>query len=186
MVELFDPEGQVAYQYQKSHPVVTVETDLVAGPKVMPHVDTKYGRLASAICFDMDFISFAHQAGEKEVDLVLQPSWTWGPIGKYHSEIQSFRAVENGLTLLRCSGWSPSTVYDPFHHIYAYKENLGFGSMLSEVPLRRHTKTLYTIIGNSFGWSCFVTMLVYVVVSWIPMNKINKWPGLVQFLKARP
>ncbi|ORX89570.1 carbon-nitrogen hydrolase, partial [Basidiobolus meristosporus CBS 931.73] len=186
MVTLFDPKGQIAYKYQKSHPVVIVESHIAPGPKVIPYVDTpEYGRLASAICFDLDFNTFMRQAGENEVDFLLQPSWTWGPIGKYHSEIQSFRAVENGMNLLRCSSWSPSTVYDPFHHIYAYKQNLGVGSMLAEVPLRRHTKTLYTIFGDLFAWCCFAATLLYVTVSWIPLATIGKWPALVQLLNAK-
>ncbi|KAK9729531.1 hypothetical protein K7432_000213 [Basidiobolus ranarum] len=186
MVTLLDPKGQIAYTYQKSHPVVMVETDLAPGPKVIPYVDTpKYGRLASAICFDLDFNSFMRQAGENEVDILLQPSWTWGPIGKYHSEIQSFRAVENGMTILRCSSWSPSTVYDSTHHLYAYKQNLGVGSMLAEVPLRRHTTTLYTIFGDLFAWCCFATMLLYITVSWVPMDRISKWPALAQLLQTR-
>lgn len=78
MFTLFDPKGQIAFEYQKAHPVIMVETDTIVGPNHLPVADSEYGRLGGAICFDMDFQNFIAQAGDQNVDILLQPSWTWG------------------------------------------------------------------------------------------------------------
>jgi len=44
------------------------------------------------------------------VDLLLQPSWTWGAILTRHMEGNAVRAVENGFSLLRCSSQGESGV----------------------------------------------------------------------------
>lgn len=81
MFTLLDPNGEIAFMYQKAHPVTMVETTVTAGPNVLPVADSeKFGRLGGSICFDMDFQNFIAQAGKKKVDLMLQPSWTWGKI----------------------------------------------------------------------------------------------------------
>ncbi|KAF9998698.1 hypothetical protein BGZ65_005829, partial [Modicella reniformis] len=77
MFTLFDPKGKVSFEYQKAHPVTMVETTVIAGPNKLPVVDSDFGRLGGAICFDMDFHNFIAQAGDQKVDILLQPSWTW-------------------------------------------------------------------------------------------------------------
>lgn len=71
------------------------------GPARLPHADTPYGRVSGAICFDMDHPSYVREAGLQRVDLMLQPSWTWGSIGQRHFATDALRAVENGFSLLR-------------------------------------------------------------------------------------
>ncbi|KAG0085981.1 hypothetical protein BGZ92_008556 [Podila epicladia] len=78
MYTLFDERGKVLFEYQKAHPVFMVENTVQPGPRVVPVVNTTYGRVAGAICFDLDVDTFIEQAGHKEADLFLQPSWTWG------------------------------------------------------------------------------------------------------------
>lgn len=95
MFTLFDPQGQVAFEYQKSHPVAMVETTVVAGPNKLPVADTeKFGRLGGAICFDLDFPNFIAQAGDQKVDILLQPSWTWGNNNMIGRLCQSFSILE--------------------------------------------------------------------------------------------
>ena len=45
-----------------------------------------------------------------QVDLLLQPSWTWGAILTRHMEGDSVRAVENGFSIFRCSSEGESGV----------------------------------------------------------------------------
>lgn len=53
----------------------------------MPTADTALGRLGGGICFDYDFPQYTRHAGhaQRRVDLMLQPSWTWGSMGRYHT-----------------------------------------------------------------------------------------------------
>ncbi|KAG0353102.1 hypothetical protein BG005_007536 [Podila minutissima] len=174
MYTLFDERGKVLFEYQKANPVFMVEATVQAGPWVVPVVNTTYGRVAGAICFDLDVDNFIAQAGHREADLFLQPSWTWGTIGRLEAMMQSFRAVENGFTLFRCSSWSPSTAYDPYRQLLGYKENLGTGTFTAELPLRGHVKTLYSVYGNVWGSICCVFAVLAVVLVALPQEQLEQ------------
>ncbi len=55
------------------------------------------------------------------VDIMVQPSWTWGPVGPLEFDTDAFRAVENGFTLLRCSSVGVSGVVSPFYRVLEYR-----------------------------------------------------------------
>lgn len=56
-----------------------------AGPKVLQYVDTEeFGRIGAGICFDYNFPDFIKQASTYKVDVMLQPSWTWGKTKNYY------------------------------------------------------------------------------------------------------
>ncbi|KAG0086826.1 hypothetical protein BGZ93_007159 [Podila epicladia] len=185
MYTLFDEQGNVLFEYQKANPVAMVETTVQAGPQVLPVADTKYGRLGGAICFDLDFPNFMAQGGQQEVDILLQPSWTWGSIGRLEAVMQSFRAVENGFTLFRCGSWAPSTAYDPYRQLLGYKENLGEGTFTAEVPLRRNVKTIYSIFGNTWGYICCAFAILAVILVLLPQRKLEDLSAKVQSAVGR-
>ncbi|KAF9182806.1 hypothetical protein BGZ50_004689 [Haplosporangium sp. Z 11] len=181
MFTLFDPKGQVAFEYQKAHPVAMVETTVVAGPNKLPVADTeKYGRFGGAICFDLDFPNFIAQAGDQEVDILLQPSWTWASIGRLEATIQSFRAVEQGLTIFRCGSWAPSTIWDPYHQLFGYKENLGSGTFTAEIPLRQHVTTIYSTVGNLWAYICCAVAVVSLILVALPKRLVDHWFDTVE------
>lgn len=98
-VVVIDRNGEVLDQYLKSHPT-PVEAS-VRGNGRMGLVDTPYGRLAWAICYDFDFPELIRQAGSKGADIMIDPSWDSAPITPMHSYMSTFRAVENGAALFR-------------------------------------------------------------------------------------
>ncbi|KAG0049775.1 hypothetical protein BGZ83_005423 [Gryganskiella cystojenkinii] len=178
MFTLIDNKGQIAFEYQKAHPVAMVETRVIAGPHVLPVTDTvdKFGgiRMGGAICFDMDFQNFIAQAGDKKVDLMLQPSWTWGSIGRLEASIQSFRAVEQGFTLFRCGSWAPSTVWDTYHQLFGYTYNLGSGAFHADIPLRRHVATVYNAVGNLWSYICCFYAIVTLGLILTPKRILDR------------
>ncbi|KAG0201930.1 hypothetical protein BGX33_010010 [Mortierella sp. NVP41] len=180
MFTLFDPKGQILFEYQKAHPVIMVETTTIAGPNKLPVADSGYGRLGGAICFDMDFQNFIAQAGDQKVDILLQPSWTWGSIGRLEASIQSFRAVEQGLTIFRCGSWAPSTVWDPYHQLFGYKYNLGSGDFTAEIPLRKHVPTVYNAVGNLWAYLCCAFAIVFLILVAVPKRHVDRWMEAVE------
>ncbi|KAF9113264.1 hypothetical protein BGX27_001908 [Mortierella sp. AM989] len=181
MFTLFDPKGQVAFEYQKAHPVTMVETTVIPGPNKLPVADSeKFGRLGGAICFDLDFPNFISQAGNQKVDILLQPSWTWGSIGRLEATTQSFRAVEQGLTIFRCGSWAPSTVWDPYHQLFGYKDNLGSGTFTADIPLRKHVATIYTACGNLWSYLCCAFAIVILILVITPKKHVDRWLEVVE------
>ncbi|KAF9906798.1 hypothetical protein BX616_000624 [Lobosporangium transversale] len=181
MFTVFDPRGQVVIEYQKAHPVTMVETTVIAGPNVLPTFDSeKYGRFGAAICFDLDFQNFIAQAGDKEVDILLQPSWTWASIGRLEASIQSYRAVEQGFTVFRCGSWAPSTVWDPYHQIFGYKYLLGSGTFTTDIPLRKHVPTIYNAVGNLWAYICCVFSIIALILVIVPKRFVDSWMHAVE------
>ena len=59
------------------------------------------GRMATAICFDADFPEFIRQAGQGSADLLIVPANEWKEIKDVHAQMAAFRAIENGVPLVR-------------------------------------------------------------------------------------
>ena len=162
MFVFFTPNGTSVLDYQKSHPVFIIEDNLTPGPKKVQFFDDPYLgiRIGVAICFDFDFPQFIRQAGQNNVDLMLQPSETWGPIGAFHASMDSFRSIENGFTMVRCSDYGESRSVDNLGRLISRKASGKKGTYIAEVPFPRSKFTLYSAIGDTMGWLC----LAYVVV----------------------
>ena len=49
------------------------------GKREIQYVDTSlFGRISAGICYDFNFPWFIRQASKKNVDLMIESSWTWG------------------------------------------------------------------------------------------------------------
>ncbi|CAI5505167.1 unnamed protein product [Closterium sp. Naga37s-1] len=129
---LIDPSGAPILRYNKTHLFPSVEDDVLPGSGSLPVVDTELGRMSVAVCLDMQFPALIRQAGRQGyvrvcakpclvfllhvvnlVDILLEPSWSWGATGHLLSDGDAVRAAENGLTLLRCCSVGVSGVVSP-------------------------------------------------------------------------
>ena len=63
---LIDANGDVAWHYLKTHPVPGASHK--AGDGILPVLDTEFGRISNAICYDLDFPNLIRQAGRAEAD----------------------------------------------------------------------------------------------------------------------
>ena len=157
----------IALRYQKTHPVPQVEDTVEPGSGDIPVVQTWFGRVGAAMyvrrmrsgegwvffhldsCFDFNF-PFVNQVHGKYADLMIQPSWTWGPNGVFHAYVNRLRAVENGFTQIRCSSYGVSGIFDPFHRIHLQQYTLGHGhGFVTEIPLYGRRWTMYGALGGS-------------------------------------
>jgi apolipoprotein N-acyltransferase len=149
-VVLVDPQGAIGFEYLKAFPVPGGEANSsVAGTADMPVLDTPYGRIATVICFDMDHYDYVHQAAEKDVDLLFAPANTWAEVAQIHAEMATFRAIENGVTVVRPASNGLSIVADPYGRVLAqsnYWDSDG-GAVVANVPMRG-TTTIYGQIGD--------------------------------------
>ncbi|KAG1133466.1 hypothetical protein G6F42_001400 [Rhizopus arrhizus] len=151
---LITKEGKVAIDYNKAHPVPMVETQ-PPGEPIIQFVDTEdFGRIGAAICYDYNFPSFIRQASKLGVDVMLQSTWTWGPVGTYHAQTNSIRAVENGFTLFRCASQGLSGIFEPtVNGIFSQRvASLNAESYLFYLPIQKRVATLYGYIGDTFSY----------------------------------
>ena len=152
---LIDPAGKVIQDYSKAiHPLGDAAI-FARGPGVIPIVDTPYGRLATVICFDVDFPALVRQAGQGRADILLAPSKDWQPIDKVHARVATFRAVENGVALVRATGDGISVAVDHLGQPLATADYFATDNlaMVANVPIRG-VPTIYARIGDSFVYLC--------------------------------
>lgn len=122
------------------------------GPEIIQTADTPYGRIGVSICRDMEFSSYVMQAGQKEVDIMLNPSLDYP---KSKGPNNSLRAIENGFSLVRpvYNGYSYAIDYNGKILIHMDSDETETGIMYADVPTKG-VKTIYSTIGNLLGWLC--------------------------------
>jgi apolipoprotein N-acyltransferase len=154
---LLNPEGETAYDYTKTTAVPGFEKRYgQPGCAPIPFADTEFGRIASPICFDMDFDAIIHQVGRGNADLMLNPASDWKEIMPLHQQMAEFRAVENGTALFRITRWGGSGAVDPYGRRLAWMDDFGAADnvMVAQVPVKAGVRTLYARVGNMFAWVC--------------------------------
>ncbi len=123
--------------------------------------------VGAAICFDYDFPSFIAQASRHDINLMLQPSWTWGPLYRQHLKQDRLRAVEQGFTLFRCGSGGISGGYSPSGEVWGQKFISDSGTLVVDIPLQDRIWTVYSAVGDVTGIACCTLMVVYFMfVMW--------------------
>jgi apolipoprotein N-acyltransferase len=122
---------------------------------VLPSADTPFGRLATVICFDASFISYTRQAGLVGADILFTPSNDWYQNRYDHVNIHTFRAIENGIALVRPTAKGITLVADRLGRVLAQSDYYAAAPSaitLVAVPTAG-APTVYTLIGDSFAYA---------------------------------
>lgn len=170
---LIEPDGSVAWQYLKAHPTPGPEAAAAvrADGKLM-WIDTPYGRDVAAICYDMDFPSLMAQAGADRADTVMSPAGDWRAIDPRHTQIASFRAIEQGFNLVRQANQGLSAAYDYEGRRLAVMDQYHAQelTMVAQIPTRG-VRTLYSILGDWLAWLCLIGLIALIWLGiWSPVN----------------
>ncbi len=164
---LLTPTGDTAYDYTKITAVPGFEKKYsLPGDKPIPFADSEFGRIASPICYDMDFDGVVAQVGRGKADLMLVPASDWRDIMPLHQQMAEFRAIENGTALFRITRWGGSGAVDPFGRRLAWMDDFSARDnvMVAQVPIHAGVRTLYSRIGDAFAWSCVGGLLACMVL----------------------
>jgi apolipoprotein N-acyltransferase len=191
---LISPEGHLVNSYHKRAlvifgeyiPLVTwlpfikwftpIEGGFTSGDKVVPFRLTDPDVTTSVlICFEDVFPHLAREYAEPDTDfLVNLTNNGWfgeGAAQWQHATSALFRAVENGLPLLRCSNNGLTCWVDAHGRIQQILRDqngriYGPGCMTTEIPLlplgELRQRTFYYHHGDCFGWIC-ATWGIWVV-----------------------
>jgi apolipoprotein N-acyltransferase len=164
---LIQPGGQIAWEYNKAHPVPGPEAALqVRGDGKLRALDTPFGRLSSIICYDGDFPQLLAQAGALRADVMLDPSNDWQAIDPWHTQMASFRAIEQGFNLIRQTSQGLSAAFDYQGRRLAAMDHYQTAdyAMVSQIPTRG-VRTIYARFGDWFAWACLPGLVSLTVLS---------------------
>jgi apolipoprotein N-acyltransferase len=164
---LVDPSGRIVASYEKTHPVPGWEASIMRrGDGRLPVVATGDGRMATAICFDDAFPEFIRQAGRGAADVLIVPANEWKAIKTIHAHMASFRAIENGVPLLRPAASGLSSAFDQWGRELAVADYFAPGdrTMVAQLPVGS-VRTLYARTGDLFAWLCVAGLVASAVIA---------------------
>ena len=163
---LIDPSGQIVTSHLKNRPVAGWEAKIMRrGHDGIPVVATDAGRMAAPICFEADFPDFIRQAGHNDADLLILPVNDWKSIRNIHFQMHVFRAIENGVPLVRAAASGLSGAIDPWGRVLSVSDFYAAGdhTMTAQLPIGR-IPTLYARIGDWFSWLCVAGLAAMLLV----------------------
>ena len=157
-----DPKGEILCEYLKVNLVPGLESpNMKKGSGGVPVIDTPYGKIAIAICYDLDFPSFINKAGASGADIMIAPSSDWPEITPIHTIMAAFMGIENGFTVFRVTGNGYSAATDPMGRVLGGMVYFNSRNhiMLTEVPIHA-VITVYSKVGDLFSWLCIMGFIL--------------------------
>ena len=183
---LIDPAGQLISKYPKRHLVMfgeymplgrwfpflksfrKLDRGFAPGDGPVPFLLTNHNvNISVLICAEDVFPHLVREYVETGTDFVLNLTnngWFGESAAQWqHAANALFRAVENGVPLVRCTNNGLTCWIDArgrLHEVYfpGSKDVYGPGFKLARIPLRaaggERSRTFYNRHGDWFGWSC--------------------------------
>lgn len=159
---VIDPTGAIVMEHVKYGGYI-IEGWRIQGDGKLQTVDTPFGVLSGVICYDMDYPTVIQQAGQNGTGLLLAPSRDWFEIDQIHAQMAVFRAIENGMSLVRQTDKGLSIAVDAYGRVLAQTDFFSSTdrTMVAQVPVK-HMATIYTAFGRWFEWVCLFGFLVII------------------------
>jgi apolipoprotein N-acyltransferase len=110
-------------------------------------------RVATYICWDLDFARTIRRLRRFDADVLLVPAADWRSIDPMHTRMAVFRAVENGVSLVRQTAEGLSVATNPAGTTLAAMDHFTSDRLrlVVEVPARG-VNTVYSVIGDLVAW----------------------------------
>lgn len=159
---LFDPAGEIVIEHIKYGGHI-FEGNRIQGNGNLQTAETPFGVLSGVVCYDGDYPANIQQAGWKGTGLMLVPSKDWREIDPVHTHMAVFRAIENGMSLVRQTDGGLSIAVDPYGRVLAQMDSFGATerTMIAQVPVK-HVTTVYTLFGRWLEWLAPVGLLFFI------------------------
>ena len=161
---LIDPTGAIVIEHVKYGGRV-FEFYRIQGDGKLQAAATPFGVLSGVICYDADYPAIIQQAGLNGTSLLLVPSKDWREIDPIHSHMAVFRAIENGMSLVRQTDTGLSIAVDAYGRVLAQTDFFGATdrTLVAQVPVK-HVATIYTAFGRYLEWLAPIGFLF--VIGW--------------------
>ncbi|MEY2467569.1 MAG: apolipoprotein N-acyltransferase [Actinomycetota bacterium] len=148
------PDGSFLGTYSKQHPALMFAGDAKAtSGNSFPVYDTPIGRLATIICFDLDFTDTSRGMARHGAQLVAVPSLDPPGDATKHHPLLVFRAVENRVTMVKAESKFASAILDPYGRIVrsAISRSGSQATVIADVPLGSG-RSVFVTMGDAFAW----------------------------------
>ncbi|MDY6877384.1 MAG: nitrilase-related carbon-nitrogen hydrolase [Chloroflexota bacterium] len=170
---IIDPAGDIVLEHHK-YALAALE-GTKGGDGVLRTVETPFGTLSGIICNDANHEEMVLQAGRNGTDILLAPSMEYREIDPIHAHMAIYRAVENGVTVVRQADNGLSFVADSYGRVVSAMDHWTASERVSlaQVPIQS-AFTIYPYIGDLFAWlsiAGFVAITIWVVVRERRANK---------------
>jgi len=159
---VINPDGQFLGVFGKDHPVVFGgETSLSRGS--YPVYETEIGRIATIICYDLDYTDTTRKMVARGAQLIGVPSNDWGSIADKHYTHVVFRAIENRVAMVKADGSYDSAIIDPYGRILelAVYPQGGEATLVADLPLGSGKGTVTTYLGDWLGWLALIGLTFF-------------------------
>ncbi|MCX6904865.1 MAG: apolipoprotein N-acyltransferase [Verrucomicrobia bacterium] len=200
---LIDPQGKIAATYRKRRLVIfgeyiplvrwlpfikwltPIDSGFTPGDRVVPFAMPDLGaRMATLICFEDIFPHWTREYAAPDTDFLVNltnDGWFGESAAQWQQAANAvFRAVENGLPLVRCANNGLTCWIDPLglmHEVYFGDSNdiYGSGFKTAQIPLRSGNQprpsTFYNRHGDWFGWGCVAVVVAGLTLGWRKRKK---------------
>jgi apolipoprotein N-acyltransferase len=162
---VFNGEGAWIGEYQKQQLVPYLEADLEPGKKDAVY-ELKGRRFGVAVCRDLFFSRLARRYGLLDVDAMLVPAWDFYHDAWMASAVNTLMAVQSGYSVVRVGRESYLHAVDSFGRVLVQErsaEGAGRG-VIARVPAGTRGVSVYSGVGNSFGWLCVALFVLFAVL----------------------
>lgn len=172
-IVMIDPKGDVRFEYMKAKPIPGDNT--MGGDGMIPFLDTPFGRIGAAICFDMDFPGLIRQAGKKNIDVMLVPANDWKEINPIHTYMASIRSIENGFSMVRSTKDGLSASFDYQGRLLNSMDDFTSDKkiMFSDVPIKS-IRTIYPITRDIFAWISMIGITLFIFTGIYPLKRLTE------------
>jgi apolipoprotein N-acyltransferase len=125
----------------------------------------------------MHIAALGRAYGQRHAAVMLVPAWDFDYLdGWMEARTTLVRGIENGYDIVRASREGLLTASDAYGRILAEVPSSAMPgrSLLVKVVIAAPTPTLYTRIGNVFGWLCVAAPAVFLSLNRIPDSQRKK------------
>ncbi len=194
---LFAPGGRAVATYRKRRLVIfgeyvplvrwlpfmkwltPIDGGFTPGEGPVPfQIESPRARTTTLICFEDAFPQYVREHVETDTDFLLNltnDGWFGNGAAQWQQAVNAaFRAVENGLPMVRCTNNGLTCWIDKFGRLRKfYSDETGDvysrGFLIAEIPLlplgEKREPTFYRLHGDWFGWSCVTAAVALCFLS---------------------
>jgi apolipoprotein N-acyltransferase len=157
---LVAPTGKTLGVHRKVHLFLGEKNAIQAGSRatVVESGDPKLGKVGMLICFDTCWTNLTRAAVADGARVLAVPNYDppthHAVLHHLHAALMPFRAVENGVALIRADPNGLSMIVNPWGEIVASAPMYSAEPVVAEVTLGNGTGTFFTRWGDWLAYGC--------------------------------